>query len=71
MVLSIIDCYDIRPAGYDTSAAPYCSWNCQEWAQKGYCNDKWNVWPCTTSSEMIKNHCKVSCDNCGKYLINL
>ena len=71
MVLSIIGCYDSRPAGYDTSAASYCPDTCEKWAQDGYCDSRWNTWPCSTSSDKIREHCKVSCNNCGKYLINL
>ena len=69
--LTIVGCYDSRPADYDTSAASYCRWTCQDWAKAGYCNYKWNVWACTVSSKNIKTYCKVSCNNCGKYLIDV
>ena len=70
MVLSIIDCYDIRPADYDTGAESFCTNTCDQWAN-GYCNIQWDTWPCSKSTDKIREHCRISCNNCGKYFINL
>ena len=70
-MLSIIACADYLPVDYDPGAKTYCSWTCQDWARNGYCDYKWNTWECTVSSEKIKNHCKDSCNICGKYWIYL
>ena len=75
MVSIIIEqCADNKPNDYNTNARSYCAWNCQEWATKGAdkgvtvaqnCNRTFIR--CSGSSEKIKDTCKASCNNCGKY----
>ena len=72
MILSIIDkCADNRPSDYITSTAGYCQWTCQVWAERRLCDLKWNDFPCTGSSENIKDTCKASCNNCGNSPVHL
>ena len=75
VMLSIIGCNDNLPADYDTSAVTCgLSWTCQEWAEVNACGYKWNSWEfggCSASSAKIMDHCKASCNNCGKYFTYL
>ena len=64
-------CADYKPNDYDTNAASYCPWTCQDWADYGKCDRKWNVWRCSGSSEKIKDTCKASCNICGEYAVYL
>ena len=59
-------CADSKPSDYDTSAADYCSWTCQDWAEQGLCDVEWGQYSCTDSTVNIKDTCKASCNICGK-----
>ena len=72
MIFLIIGkCADSKPSDYDTNGPSYCVWTCQEWAAYGKCEKKWSVYKkCkSTSSSLIKDTCKASCHNCGKFLV--
>ena len=62
-------CTDNLPSDYDSSFGFYCTWTCQDWAENGYCHTDWSVFDeCVTlTSGQIKDHCKSSCNICGKY----
>ena len=80
MVSIIIEqCADYYPSDYNTTARLYCAWNCKEWATKGTdkgvtvdqnCDGtfvKCSVSYGKDSGKKIKDICKASCNNCGKY----
>ena len=80
MVSIIIEqCADNKPSDYDTTARPYCAWDCQKWATKGADKGVTVAQNCDgtfikcsgshgkDSGKKIKDTCKVSCNNCGKY----
>ena len=76
MVSIIIEqCADNKPSDYDTTARSYCARTCQQWATKGAdlgvtvdqnCDRPFTK-TCSGSSGNIKEFCKASCNNCGKY----
>ena len=64
-------CADNTPIDYDTNVEAYCLNTCQDWANYGYCDNKWNEWKCSGSSEKIKDNCRASCNNCGNSPVHL
>ena len=70
-------CVDKLPTNYGKSR---CGWTCADWAGKGnhnrntsstdgyYCEDDWSQYQhCGPNIKgLIKDYCKISCNNCGK-----
>ena len=67
--VSQLECIDSLPPDYGKfETGVGCSnWTCVDWADFDTCNNDWSIYTnCTpTSSGLIKDYCRKSCDNCG------
>ena len=72
-VLFYLGCNDKLPADYGGNYIGYgsCTWTCDKWATNGECNVDWNDHShCVNSTRgPIKNYCKMSCNQCGRYRV--
>ena len=61
--LFYVECNNTLPDDYQ------CGLTCDDWATYGDCNTDWTeVSHCVISATgPIKNNCKMSCNQCGKY----
>jgi len=55
-----LGCKDQPPLGYGNG----CTWGCKKWADNGNCNGDWSDFDCGSINGMVKNDCKLSCNNC-------
>ena len=71
--LIIGECADSKPSDYDNNGISYCVFTCQEWAAYGFCDKRWKGFKkCKSASSVdVKDTCKASCNNCGKFLVML
>ena len=63
--VSLGACEDTLPCDYK------CNWGCNRWADKNNCNGRWNELYggiCVAStSGLVRDYCRLSCDNCGNF----
>ena len=69
---SKLGCNDVLP----TDMLSTCTWTCAQWAGingngNNYCEDDWSAkkFCVPYSSGLIKDYCKLSCNNCGRNIL--